>query len=299
MKIVRFTLEKLGGPTRLDKALRGQFPTWGRAAVKHILNRKQVRVNGKSVWMGSWEVKNGDQIEVDNPPADKPRAPEEFSKDWLVAEEPDLLVVNKPAGLRAHATRAGGRGNLLSLAEARFGEVKLLHRLDRDTSGLSLLTRPGPVNAYLDKAFKEHRVEKMYLAVVAKTGQLAQEGKLADQIGKHPHRRDMRTVVATGGQSAETRYAVLAEAEGLLLLGLWPLTGRMHQLRVQLAERSMPVLGDRLYGGKKIDRMLLHAAKLTLPAEEGWEKREWAVEPGEDFWQLVPKKLKINSDSYR
>lgn len=271
-----FTLAEHDSPIRLDKAIRRSFPDWGRRAVSQILQKRQVRVNGKTVWLGSWQVSPGDRIEISNPPEDKTNAPAKFKDRWLVADEGDLIVVSKPAGLLSQATRAGGSDNLLSLAQERFGErLHLFHRLDRDTSGLMLLTRPGPVNAYLDKAFKERKVVKEYVAVVASRGELEGSGEIRVFLARHDHRPDMMQVVARGGKFSFTRYQIEAETETGIHLRLFPDTGRTHQLRVQLAHLGAPIIGDRLYGGKFYHRLLLHAERITLPAGDSFPPRTW------------------------
>ena len=291
MKEVKFTVEELEGKARLDKVLRARFPGWGRKAVKALLHARKVRVNRKKVWLGSWEVKNGDTIVVTNPPEDKPQGPDVFDDSWIEAEEKDLIAVNKPSGLRAQSTQAGGKDNLLDLAQVRFGEVKLFHRLDRDTSGICLLTRPGLVNAYLDNAFKEGLVEKEYLAVVRAGNQLKEKGVITARLGQHPKRRDMMTVVEKGGQRAETGYEIIEEMEGKQLVRLILLTGRTHQLRVHLLYLGAPALGDVLYGGgkKSAPRLMLHARRIRLPKGEGFEAREFVAEVGEGFLSRILK----------
>jgi RluA family pseudouridine synthase len=278
--VQKFIVEKLDSPTRLDKTIRTRFPGWGRRAVSRILNNRQVRVNGKTVWLGSWKVRSGDRIEIINPPEDKPHAPNKFKGRWLVADEGDLIVVSKPAGLLAQATRAGGGDNLLSLAQKRFREtLHLFHRLDRDTSGITLLTRPGPVNAYLDVAFKERLVEKEYIAVVSTLGELEQSGEIRVYMDRHTHRPDMMQVVERGGQFSLTRYVVESKCDMGIRVRLFPDTGRTHQLRVHLAHLGAPIVGDRLYSGKFYDRLLLHAERLAVPAMDSYPVREWQVRP--------------------
>jgi RluA family pseudouridine synthase len=289
-----FEVQGVDKPTRLDKALKEQYLLWGRAAIKTILNQRKVMVNGKTVWLGSWEVKNGDRIEISDPPQEKPVEFTQFDPAWLIADLGDLIAVDKPAGLRSQATQAGGRDNLLSLAQAHFGEVALFHRLDRDASGLTLLTRPGPVNAYLDRAFKERTVEKQYLALVHGSARLEKEGVINARIGEHPKRRDMMAVVEKGGQSAETRYQALGEADGKALVLLWPVTGRTHQLRVHMAHLGAPILGDRIYwdGEGPARRLMLHARRIGLPREGDFPDREFFAPPGPDFVMEIPQQLR-------
>jgi 23S rRNA-/tRNA-specific pseudouridylate synthase len=196
---VSFTLRIDEKTLRLDKAIRKQYPDWGRQAVGILIQNRQVMVNGKSVWLASWKVHAGDLVEITDPPKDKPSSINSFDPSWLVADAGDLLVVSKPAGLLSQATRAGGTDDLLNLTQAAFGEkLHLFHRLDRDTSGICLLTRPGPVNGYLDAAFKARTVVKEYIGLVSGRGGLTQEGELRSYLARDKKRSDRMQAVEKG-----------------------------------------------------------------------------------------------------
>jgi len=273
---MQIVVNGLAKPARLDRTLRDRFPAWGRQAVQQLISTRQVYINGRPVWLASWQVQNGDRLEILHAPPAKPQAPAYFDDSWLIAQENEWIVVNKPEGLLSEAPKWRDAVNLLDLAKARFGDLILFHRLDRDTSGVVLLTRPGPINQYLDHAFKEGLVQKEYLAVVAKPNRLAASGVIDARLDTHPQRRDMMTVVARGGKRAMTRYAVVEEAIARQLVRLWPETGRTHQLRVHLAHLGAPILGDRLYGDEKsADRLLLHAHRMTLPARALWPEHTY------------------------
>jgi RluA family pseudouridine synthase len=218
------------------------------------------------------------------PPA-KPAQPTAFDDGWIIAQDDDLVVVNKPAGLLSEKARDPHAANLLDLAAARFGPLTLFHRLDRDTSGVVLLTRGGPVNRYLDAAFKAGAVQKEYLAIVAAPSRLASQGEIAARLGPHPDRRDMVMVAEQGGQRAVTRYVIVAETEDRQWVRLWPETGRTHQLRVHLASLDAPIVGDRLYNPawQQAERLMLHAWRITLPAVEGWPERDFTAPLPADF----------------
>ncbi len=277
---------RVSQPTRLDRWLREQFPDAGRQAVQRLISGGKVRLNGRLLRLSSWEVRTGDRIEIAEPPPAKPQSASAFDDAWIVAEEPDFIAVNKPAGLLSEATRFGQATSLLELARQRFGEVLLFHRLDRDTSGLVLLSRPGPVNKYLDEAFKSRAVEKEYLAVVSASNRLQPSGVIDNHLGPHPQRRDQMAIVRSGGKRAVTRYAVEAEEQGRQLVRLWPETGRTHQLRVHLASLHAPILGDRLYGPppKPGERLLLHALRIQLPAAAGFPPRTYEAPLPAGFW---------------
>jgi RluA family pseudouridine synthase len=283
---LRVDIQGLTKPTRLDRALRDRFPEWGRQAIQQLISAQKVRVNGKAVWLASWQVNNGDKLELLATPPAKPTPPQRFADDWLLAQEADLIVVNKPAGLLAETPRFRDGVNLLDLARERFGELILFHRLDRDTSGVVLLTRPGPVNQYLDQAFKSSQIQKTYLAVVATPNQLQPEGTITARLDSHPQRRDMMTVVPRGGKHAMTAYKLVAEDKTQLrqLIELHPQTGRTHQLRVHLAHLGAPILGDRLYGdGASAERLLLHAQQIVLPALADYPQRSYRAPLPDEF----------------
>ncbi len=256
---------------RLDKAMRKLFPQWSRAAVDLAIGQRRVRINNRVVWMSSWEVVKGDRIDVDEPPVDKASGPTEFDPRWLISDEGDLLVVDKPAGLRSEPVRAtDATSNLLTLAQDAYGEeLVLAHRLDRDTSGLVLLTRPGAVRKAIAAAFSAHTIEKRYVAVVRAPNDLADEGTIRTRIAKDPKRADHMLVVEKGGDLATTKYAVVDRGAASDRVDLWPHTGRTHQLRVHCAYMAAPIIGDPIYssdsGPSLAPRLLLHATELTLP----------------------------------
>ncbi|MCS6845321.1 MAG: RluA family pseudouridine synthase [Caldilineales bacterium] len=283
--IYRFTVEGATAPLRLDRALQRHRPTWGRRAVRSLVEGGQVRVNGRRVTLCSWQVRNGDRIELLSLPPDLPQGPTAFDDGWLIAETPELVAVNKPAGLLSEPPPRRKAGNLLDLAAARFGPVHLFHRLDRDTSGVVLLTRHPAVNRYLDAAFKAGTVAKEYLAVVEAAQDLPPEGVIRLPIGPHPTRRDMMAVVPSGGRRAVTRFQVVHGEGERRWVRLWPETGRTHQLRVHLAHLAAPIAGDRLYNPdwRRFPRLMLHALRLTLPADAPFSPRAFTAPLPADF----------------
>jgi len=263
----RFTVTGLAGPQRLDRILRARYPFSGRQAIDQLLARRQVQVNRRTVWLASWQVRNGDTVAVLAAPEPLPVQPTRFEPGWLVADEGDLLVVNKPAGLLSEPRPGLDRPSLLQLAVEQFGPLTLFHRLDRDTSGLLLLTRGGPLNAKLALAFQSGLVHKEYLALVEPSAALQKSGVIAVPLRPHRQRHDQMEVARCGGQPAVTRYSQIAASANRLWLCLQPETGRTHQLRVHLAHLGAPILGDRLYGhAHSAPRLMLHAHVLGLPA---------------------------------
>jgi RluA family pseudouridine synthase len=184
---------------------------------------------------------------------------------WRVAYQDDqVLVVDKPAGLPSQATR-GAAGALDEQVAARFPGARLLHRLDREASGLVLFTLPAG-RARLQALLASGGLAREYLARVA--GAVTWEEKTIDRpLGPDPKHRQRRAVVASGGQRAVTHAAVEGRDEGTTLLRLRLDTGRSHQIRVHLAAEGHPIVGDALYGGPPAARLMLHATRLA------WEDR--------------------------
>ena len=298
---VRTTARALSEPVRLDRFLRDQYPDAGRRSIQSLITGGRVSVNKRQVRLASWLIRNGDHVELLSAPRSKPRPFAAFDDRWIIAEDKEIIAVNKPAGLLAEPTRYTGAVNLLALAEARFGKVTLFHRLDRDTSGVILLTRSQAANRYLDHAFQQRTVEKEYIAVVSAPNRLEASGVITIAIGISPARRDLMTAVERGGKPASTRYQIIAQSDVAQWVRLWPHTGRTHQLRVHLAYLDAPILGDRLYSGdrKPSSRLMLHALRITLPVTDDFPARTFSAPlpadllPPPDGW---PSQLGADAD---
>jgi 23S rRNA pseudouridine1911/1915/1917 synthase len=279
----------LRDPARLDQVLRRRFPQWGRQAVQRLIGARGVQVNGKAVWLASWQVHNGDRIEIEEAPAAKPAPLSTWDPRWLLASDEHMVVVDKPQGLLAEKPPHRDAPNLHTLAETEFGPLVLVHRLDRDTSGVLVLARTAHANRVLSAAFREHTIEKEYVAVVAAPNRLEGQGLINGRLAPDPQHRERMIIVAKGGQGAVTRYMVTASQGDRQLVRLWPQTGRTHQLRVHMASMQAPILGDRLYGEQQTaSRLLLHARRLLLPPLEwGGERAFVAPLPPEFRWPGV------------
>lgn len=280
------TVRGLTAPQRLDKTLREAFPDWGRKASEAAIQSKRVTVNGKVIWLGSWQVRNGDRITVADPPTALERGPQTFDPAWVLADDSAIIAINKPAGLLSEMNRWGQGVNLWALAKAYFAaRLTLFHRLDRDTSGVVLFTRPerdAQINRLLNQCFQQRTVHKTYLAQVAFPNALASKGEIRLPLDHDPKRRDRMVVVRSGGQWACTRYRTEEPRDGVQTVWLYPETGRTHQLRVHLAASGAPILGDRLYGeADAAPRLMLHAQRIALPFPKGNERVYTAPIPPE------------------
>ncbi len=212
----------------------------------------------------------------------------------VMFEDDDILVVNKPPGL---SSQGGGRDvhsldELLgAFAKSSGSRPRLIHRLDRDTSGVLLTAKTQPAAAFLGKAMMGRRVRKTYLAVVA-PGRIEPRESLIDAVLlREDHGRESFVRVASieepGAQDAVTRYRTLIANDIGALVELSPRTGRMHQLRVHMASLGHPIAGDPRYGGAMVvgsapaPRLMLHASALAFPHPAGGERRIEAPMPAD------------------
>ena len=232
--------------------------------------------------------------------------PEEiaFVRSLVIYEDADVLALNKPAGLSSQ----GGRIAVHTLDEllAAFAKPsgvkpRLVHRLDRDTSGVLLTAKSQPAAAFLGKAMMGRRVKKTYLAIVAPGAPDPREGGVEAALRKENQGREayMRVCADDHAEAlaASTRYRTLAADAHAALVELAPRTGRMHQLRVHMAHIGRPIAGDARYGGAlvlagtAVSRQMLHAAALTFPHPAGGERRIEASLPEDMIAALITSGL--------
>lgn len=261
---------------RDERVSRNQIQNWIEAG--------DVLVNGAPAPRAAWRVQAGDAVAVrfaPRPPKSRPAA-ESIPLDVLY-EDADLLAINKPPGLVVHPSYKNARGTLMNgvLALAREwpagSKPALLGRLDKHTSGVVLITKSGHVHAALQRAMDARQVDKDYLAVVWGKPSPAR-GSIDLALDRDPWDRRRITVTDRGGQPSVTRYERLATTGGFSLVRLRLITGRTHQIRVHLAAKGWPIVGDAVYGRKPsriagadtveiaraFPRQALHAWRLSL-----------------------------------
>jgi 23S rRNA pseudouridine1911/1915/1917 synthase len=245
-----------------------------------------VRVNGKTV-RPSYRVDDGDVVEgeVAARVHEAPHA-EDIPID-VVWEDDRILVVSKPAGLVTHPAHGHSSGTLVSallnlgvpLADAESERPGVVHRLDKDTSGLLLVAKDDDAKEFLTQMIKEREVERRYYALVRGEPSSA-SGTIDAAIGRHPRRRTLMAVVP-GGKPAVTNFSVIRTNGACSFLDVRLETGRTHQIRVHLAHLGHPVLGDSIYGGRTelaaklgLRRPFLHARRLVFPHPDGTRRIE-------------------------
>jgi len=227
-----------------------------------------------------------------------------FVRSLVIYEDPDILALNKPSGLSSQ----GGRGQANTLDEllwafAKPGKARprLIHRLDRDTSGVILTARTKPAAGFLGKAMMARKFAKTYRAIVTPGPPEPPQGVIDEALRRDEQGREAFMRVCKpdhpDAETARSRYRTLASAPGAALLELDPETGRMHQLRVHLAHLGRPIAGDARYGGAlvvaghAVPRLMLHAAALKFPHPSGGEKRLEAPVPADMAGLIAALKL--------
>jgi tRNA pseudouridine32 synthase / 23S rRNA pseudouridine746 synthase len=249
---------------RLDRRLRELLPNWTNAERSAALAGRRVSVDHRIVWLASWDVEESAVISLDGVAIAPPISP--WDDAWVSFADDRFVVVNKPAGMRAEPRGPSDRTDILSGARSVFGpELVTATRLDRDTSGIMILSFPGKHRAALQESLRAHTIIKSYVALVS-PALLPQEDSLTlrYRLATDPDRREAMCVVDKGGQSAVTELSVINRQEGRIHLA--PKTGRTHQLRVHLSTLGCPIIGDVLYGGQPGPRLMLHAQRYQAPA---------------------------------
>jgi 23S rRNA pseudouridine1911/1915/1917 synthase len=253
---------------RIDAYLASRFTDYSRQVLQKVIDAAGVRVNGRTV-KASYRVRPGDMVSIHLPelPETKPQ-PEDLPIE-VVYEDEFLAVVNKPAGMVTHPARGNWRGTLVNALQFHFdrlstlaGEYRpgIIHRLDRDTTGLLVVAKDERIHHKLAYQFERRSVTKEYLALVYGVPQ--RDSDFIEQpIGFHPVSREKMAIRAAsdGGKSAVTFYQVEERFRGYALVRCHPRTGRTHQIRIHLSHIGHPIVADKLYSGR--DRLTLESLK--------------------------------------
>jgi 23S rRNA pseudouridine1911/1915/1917 synthase len=281
---VQLTIPDEHNGQRLDLVLATLVPQHSRSQLQRLIKDGRVNVNDQLQIKVSTPVEAGQTITIDiPPPAPSATPPQDLPLD-IVYEDPDLLVLNKEAGMVVHPASGHGEGTLVNALLHHVkdlsgigGEVRpgIVHRLDRGTSGLMVVAKTNEAHEALAAQFHDRQVDKEYTALI--WGVLRTGHRIEDPIGRDPvHRKKMTTRRAVRARTAVTRVTWAEHFPGVALIGVAIATGRTHQIRVHLSSIGHPVVGDPLYGGihrrvppelravQKLERPFLHAAKLAF-----------------------------------
>jgi 23S rRNA pseudouridine1911/1915/1917 synthase len=306
--VTRELAAELGG-LRLDQAAAQAFPEYSRARLQQWLKDGRVLLNGK-VPKGKDRVIGGEQVELRiQPELSEAVTPEELPLD-IIHEDEALIIVNKPVGLVVHPAAGNRSGTLLNGLLAHCPQLAslprggIVHRIDKDTSGLLVIAKTLQAHQSLVAQLQEHSVTRQYEAVVC--GVIVAGGTIDAPLGRHLSQRQKRAVVepeAPDARPAVTHYRVKARYRSHTHVALQLETGRTHQIRVHMAYIGYPIVGDPTYGGRlklpkgavpelldflqQFKRQALHARVLGFEHPESGEYMEWESPLPEDFAQLL------------
>jgi 23S rRNA pseudouridine1911/1915/1917 synthase len=280
---------------RLDQFLANQHTGLTRSRLHALITEGFVLLNGQSA-RPSQKVRLGDKVSLTVPP---PRGSDLVPQSiplTVVYQDDALIVIDKLAGLSVHPGPGHSDGTLVNALLARCPDIKgvggvirpgIVHRLDKDTSGLMVVAKTEQAHQSLSAQFKEHTVAKGYLALVIGTVKPA-DGRVDAPIARDPRNRK-RMAVVMGGREARTRYRVIERLNEYSLLEVYPETGRTHQIRVHLTYLGHPLLGDGVYGKRSplLDRHFLHAHHLGFRHPTSGEPLEFRSALPDDLQHAV------------
>ncbi len=302
---VTLTVPSASAGQRLDRVLADLLPEHSRSRLAQWMRAGQIALDGRAV-QPRHKVWGGEVIELVAPP--DPAAGAWHAEDIpldVVHEDAALLVVNKPAGLVVHPGSGNWAGTLLNalLRHApgvdRVPRAGIVHRLDKDTSGLLVVAKTLAAQTALVRQLQARSMKREYLAVAH--GRIARDGRIDAPIGRHPVKRTRMAVVARG-RHAVTHYEVLERFSDATLLRCRLETGRTHQIRVHLAALGHPLVGDPAYGKRNsriaFPRQALHAEKLALVHPVSRRERSWRADPPADLQALI-RQLREAQEEHR
>ncbi len=292
-KTYRFVADKSG--TRLDKFVVEKCPELSRTHAQKLIGEGYIMVNGH-VAKASLKLNAGDRVDIVIPPTPpSPLEPEAIPLN-IIYEDDDLLVVDKPAGLAVHPAPGHPAHTLVNAILSHFPHLAdisdslrpgVVHRLDKDTSGVMLVAKNRAAQANLISQFRARSIMKAYLVLVK--GRLTPErGIIEAAVGRDPSNRK-RMAVVTLGREARTEYQVIKYTGNYTLLEVMPETGRTHQIRVHLSAIGYPVVGDPVYGVRSphLSRQFLHACRLGFKLPSTGEYVEFKSELPPDLEQAL------------
>ncbi len=281
-----FTISDSDAGLRLDRVVTSRCTDLSRTRVQELIEQRLVLLNGKPA-KGAQKVRTGDTIQVDAQPRPPLQAEPESIPLNILYEDDDVIAINKPAGMTVHAGAGNSHGTLVNALLGRGLSLSqsndplrpgIVHRLDKETSGVLLVAKNDYAHARLAEGFRHRTIQKTYIALVE--GLLAEDrGRIELPIARHPNHRTRMTADRAGllpnSRPARTDWRVRARIGSTTLLEIQLHTGRTHQIRVHFSALRHPVVGDTLYGADAqlqvrnttlppLDRNFLHAAKILF-----------------------------------
>lgn len=288
--------------TRIDLVLSLKLPEISRSFVQKLLEGGAVKVNGSQCVSKKYKVEEGDVIEVNLPEPKELEVEAENIPIEIVYEDEDLMVVNKPRGMVVHPAAGNESGTLVNAVMYHCGDrlssingvirPGIVHRIDKDTSGLLMIAKNNRAHESLSRQLAEHTITRKYTALVYNNFN-EDEGTVDAPLGRDPKNRLRRAVVSENSKRAVTHWRVLERFGKYTLIEAQLETGRTHQIRVHMAYINHPLVGDLLYGPKKQtifqDGQLLHAGVLGFIHPSTGQYMEFSRPIPEEFQQVIEK----------
>jgi 23S rRNA pseudouridine1911/1915/1917 synthase len=280
---------------RLDKYLAMKYPELSRAVIQKLIRQGSILVNGCGT-KASQELHAGNTVEITFPPQEESTLTAEPIPLKIVYEDDDIIVLDKPAGMTVHPAPGHTSHTLVNALLAHYPDLAgfddsmrpgIVHRLDKDTSGLMIIAKHSAAQQNLINQFKTRSVSKRYIVLVH--GKLEPEkGIIEAPIGRDPYHRKRMAIVETG-RYARTLYTVKEYLDHYTLLDVSIETGRTHQIRVHLAAIGYPVAGDRVYGRKSpdISRQFVHSYRLRFALPSDGSVQEFSCDLPDDLIQVL------------
>jgi 23S rRNA pseudouridine1911/1915/1917 synthase len=294
-----FTISSDSGEgTRLDIFLSKKIPGLTRSQLKKIIGQGGVLVRG-GIRRAGYKLRAGDPIQIDYEiPGPEHLVPQDIPLK-IIFQDAAIIVLDKPSGLVVHPGAGNQEGTLANALIYHFPEIAavgpsdrpgIVHRLDKETSGVMVVARSAEAYESLLRQFKRRDVWKTYLGL-AYGRVTASQGKISWPIGRHTTNGKRISVKSRHPKKAETFFEVMATFKDTTLLEIRPVTGRTHQIRVHLAAAGHPIVGDKLYGRKKqalkVPRLFLHAQTISFLHPETGERLEFTSEPPAELEALL------------
>ena len=295
--MITLTVSSEQARQRLDRVLAESLPAFSRARLQTLIRDGFVLLNGKPPRPRDL-VRTGDVVELREPELEKVDAQPEQIKLDVIFEDDDLLVLNKPAGIVMHPGAGHQAHTLVNALLAHCQNLSgiggkerpgIVHRLDKETSGALVVAKNDATHRDLSSQFAARTMTKIYLALVA--GILRKTSGVIDKaIARHPVHRQRMSIARRQGRSAKTEYRVLRSGDEISLVECILHSGRTHQIRVHLHHLGHPVLGDKLYGGKRagdFSRQMLHAWKLAFRHPRSGDEMSFEAPVPRDFAEAM------------
>lgn len=294
---MKLIIDELTDNIRIDTYLADYMQDFSRSKIQSEIKKGSVLVNSKTV-KPSYSVKEGDEIVFEAPETTIKIEPENIPLD-IVWEDENMLVVNKPSGMLTHPTTIETTGTLVNALLYKYGENLsdvngefrrgILHRLDRNTSGMLMIAKNNKTHEYLVEKMKQGEMTKKYLTVVK--GVIEEdEFTINKPIGRNPNQPHKMAIVE-GGKESISKVKVLERFKDATLIEVHLITGRTHQIRVHLSSIGHPVYNDTLYGfGKmkiKTDEQVLESYKLSFPHPFGGEIISLEIKPDDKIEKVI------------